>query len=100
MDILFANESEICSLYPGDGFEDAIEDVRSHCETAVLTRSEQGSVIVTATETVRVPAHPTEVVDTTGAGDLYAALGERMREQIHALSMRTLTPQEWAVSQS
>ncbi len=73
VDILFANESEICSLYPGDGFEDAIEDVRSHCETAVLTRSEQGSVIVTATETVRVPAHPTEVVDTTGAGDLYAA---------------------------
>lgn len=73
VDILFANESEICSLYPGDGFEDAIGDVRDHCEIAVLTRSEQGSVVVTADETIRVPAVPTDVVDTTGAGDLYAS---------------------------
>lgn len=73
VDILFANEHEICSLYPGHGFEDAIEDVRNHCEIAVLTRSEQGSVVVTADETLRIPAEPTEVLDTTGAGDLYAS---------------------------
>ena len=47
--------------------------MRGHCEIAVLTRSEHGSVVVTADETLRVPAEPTEVVDTTGAGDLYAA---------------------------
>ena len=45
-----------------------------HCEIACLTRSEKGSVIITsAGERIEVPAHPTEVVDTTGAGDLYAA---------------------------
>ncbi len=47
--------------------------VRSHCPLAVLTRSELGAAIVTPDEVVEVPAKPADVVDTTGAGDLYAA---------------------------
>jgi sugar/nucleoside kinase (ribokinase family) len=74
IDILFANEAEILSLYEVDTFEEAAERVAGHCEIACLTRSEKGSVIITsAGEHIEVPAHPTEVVDTTGAGDLYAA---------------------------
>jgi sugar/nucleoside kinase (ribokinase family) len=74
VDILFANEVEICSLYQVETFEEAERAVRGRCEIAVLTRSEKGSVIVTASESIRVPVSPvSKVVDTTGAGDLYAA---------------------------
>jgi sugar/nucleoside kinase (ribokinase family) len=73
VDLLFANESEICSLYEVDDFAAAAEAVRGRCEVALLTRSEHGSIVVTADSTIEVPAEPTEVVDTTGAGDLYAA---------------------------
>lgn len=74
IDILFANEIEICSLYQVETFEEAERAVRGRCEIAVLTRSERGSLIVTANESVRVPVTPVaKVVDTTGAGDLYAA---------------------------
>ncbi len=73
VDLLFANAEEICSLYEVDHVEDAIDAVRGHCEIAVVTCSADGSVIVTADETIRVSAHPTDVVDTTGAGDLYAS---------------------------
>jgi len=74
VDILFANEVEICSLYQVATFEEAERAVRGRCEIAVLTRSEHGSVIVTANESIRVPVTPVaKVVDTTGAGDLYAA---------------------------
>jgi len=74
IDILFANEAEILSLYEVDTFEEAATLVAGHCEIACLTRSEKGSVIITsAGERIDVPAHPTEVVDTTGAGDLYAS---------------------------
>jgi sugar/nucleoside kinase (ribokinase family) len=74
IDILFANEVEICSLYQVETFEEAERAVRGRCEIAVLTRSERGSVIVTASESLRVPVSPVaKVVDTTGAGDLYAA---------------------------
>ena len=74
IDILFANENEICSLYETKDFDQALKAVRGECDIAVLTRSAAGSVIVTATETVAVPAAPVaEVVDTTGAGDLYAS---------------------------
>jgi len=72
VDLLFANEEEICALYEC-GFDEAAEAVRGRCEIAVLTRSEHGSVVVTADETIRVPAEPVHVEDTTGAGDLYAA---------------------------
>lgn len=74
VDILFANESEICSLYEVDDFEEAARRVQGHCAIACLTRSEKGSVVLTAEgERIDVPAAPTLVVDTTGAGDLYAA---------------------------
>ena len=74
VDLLFANEAEILSLYQTDSFDEAAERVRHHGAVAALTRSEHGSVIVTENDTITVPAHPIdELVDTTGAGDLYAA---------------------------
>lgn len=74
IDILFANEAEIASLYQVERFDDALQRVRGHCEIAVLTRSEKGSVIVSGDEVHVVDAAPVgKVVDTTGAGDLYAA---------------------------
>ena len=73
VDILFANEAEICALYEV-GFDAALGRVRGHCEVAALTRSARGSVIVEGGRVHTVAAHPVEaVVDTTGAGDLYAA---------------------------
>lgn len=74
VDVLFANEREICSLYETEHFELAAEAVRGHCDIAVLTRSERGSDIVTTTNLLHVaPWHIERIVDTTGAGDLYAA---------------------------
>ncbi len=74
VDLLFANEAEILSLYETDSFDTAAERVRGHGTVAALTRSERGSVIVTAHDTIAVPAQAVdELVDTTGAGDLYAA---------------------------
>ncbi|MCW5771370.1 MAG: adenosine kinase [Rhodospirillaceae bacterium] len=78
VDILFANESEIKSLYEVDGFDAALQAVRGSCEIACLTRSEKGSVIVAGEEVhvidaERVGPDGAQVVDTTGAGDLYAA---------------------------
>lgn len=74
VDILFANESEICSLHQVSDFEVAVRETRSVCEVAALTRSEHGAVLLRGTETHRVAAEPVKrVVDTTGAGDLYAA---------------------------
>jgi sugar/nucleoside kinase (ribokinase family) len=74
VDILFANEAEICSLYETDDFNAAAEAVRGHVQIAALTRSAAGSVILTADATNYVgPAYVERVVDTTGAGDLYAA---------------------------
>jgi sugar/nucleoside kinase (ribokinase family) len=73
VDILFANESEICSLYEVDTFDDALQRVRGQCEIACLTRSEHGSVVVSGDEVHVIPAVPAKVVDTTGAGDLYAS---------------------------
>ncbi|MCA0431648.1 MAG: adenosine kinase [Proteobacteria bacterium] len=74
IDIVFANETEIKSLYQTQNFDGAMQAIRRDCPVAVLTRSEKGSVIVRGPDTVEVPAHPvTQVVDVTGAGDLYAA---------------------------
>jgi sugar/nucleoside kinase (ribokinase family) len=73
-DIVFANEKEITSLYEVNSFEEAADAALQDCEMAVLTRSEAGSVIVAAAETTEIAAWPVqEVVDVTGAGDLYAA---------------------------
>jgi sugar/nucleoside kinase (ribokinase family) len=74
VDILFANEAEICALYEVEDFDAAMARVRGHCEIAALTRSAKGSVLVNGGRVHTVAAHPVEaVVDTTGAGDLYAA---------------------------
>ena len=74
VEILFANQMEIMSLYRVGDFDSALQRVRGHCEVAALTRSEKGSVIVAGDEVHVIDAHPVDkVVDTTGAGDLYAA---------------------------
>jgi fructokinase len=74
VDILFANETEICSLYQTDSFEAALTQVRGRCRIAALTRSEQGSLILCGDQTISIAAvRLGELVDTTGAGDLYAA---------------------------
>lgn len=74
VDVLFANEHEIGALYGTDKFEDALEAVKRLGKVAALTRSEKGAVIVSGGAVVEVPAEPVaHVVDTTGAGDLYAA---------------------------
>lgn len=74
VDILFANEEEIMSLYEVDNFDAALQAVRKDCKFAALTRSAAGSVIVADGEVHVVDADKVaKVVDTTGAGDLYAA---------------------------
>ncbi len=74
VDILFANEDEIVSLYQVDNFDEALQAVRAECKIAALTRSDKGSVIVTKDDVHVVDADAVEnVVDTTGAGDAYAA---------------------------
>ena len=73
VDILFANEAEVTSLYEENTFEAAAERAARDVALAALTRSEAGSVILRGAETVEIAAEPTHVVDTTGAGDAYAA---------------------------
>ncbi len=74
VDILFANEAEIMSLFQQSDFEDAVKKAGEECKLAVLTRSEKGCVILKDGERFDVPAMKIdEVVDTTGAGDLFAA---------------------------
>ena len=74
VDILFANEAEICALYEARSFDDALRQVRADCQVAALTRSEKGSVVVAGDGVSVIDAEPVErVVDTTGAGDMYAA---------------------------
>ena len=74
VDILFANEAEIKSLYQVDSFDEALAAARAENKICALTRSEKGSIIVKGSETHAVPAAPVaKVVDTTGAGDLYAS---------------------------
>jgi sugar/nucleoside kinase (ribokinase family) len=73
-DIVFANEKEITTLYEVNSFEEAADLALADCELAILTRSEEGSVIVGAGETIAIGAEPVpQVIDVTGAGDLYAA---------------------------
>lgn len=74
VDILFGNEAEIKALYEVETFEEALEATRKEAKIAALTRSEKGSIAIKGSETYAVPAAPVaKVVDTTGAGDLYAS---------------------------
>ncbi len=73
-DIVFANESEAMALFQTQDFDQALQDLASKVSTAVVTRGSQGSVIAAAGATTRIEAAPVaQVVDTTGAGDQYAA---------------------------
>ncbi|MGF7158612.1 adenosine kinase [Rhodoligotrophos appendicifer] len=74
VDILFANESEITSLYQTRTFDEALGRAKASGKLIVLTRSEKGCVVVEGERATAVAAHPVgDVVDTTGAGDLFAA---------------------------
>lgn len=74
VDIVFANSHEIKSLYQTASFDEALSLIRKDCKIAAVTRSEKGSVIVRGDETVVIEATSIrELVDTTGAGDLYAS---------------------------
>lgn len=75
VDILFANEAELLSLYETDSFDDAVARLSVDSPLAAITRSEKGSAIITRGQApLHVQAEPVEqVVDTTGAGDQYAA---------------------------
>jgi sugar/nucleoside kinase (ribokinase family) len=74
VDILFANESEILALFETRSLDDAVARLRGMVDVAAVTRGPEGSTVVTKDETIEVSAAPvTHVVDTTGAGDLYAA---------------------------
>ena len=74
VDILFANQAEVTSLYETASFEEAALRAQVDTRLAALTRSEQGSVVLSDGQVIEIPAAPVDqVVDTTGAGDLYAA---------------------------
>ena len=74
IDIVFANEAEIKSLYQTQNFDGAAQAIRRDCPIAVLTRSAAGCVVLKGEESHTLPAHPVgRVVDVTGAGDLFAA---------------------------
>jgi sugar/nucleoside kinase (ribokinase family) len=74
VDLVFANEAEITSLFQTADFDAAARAIRGIAKLAAVTRSEKGSVVVTANDSVAVEAFPVDkLVDTTGAGDQYAA---------------------------
>ncbi|HRN88980.1 adenosine kinase [Hyphomicrobium sp.] len=74
IDIVFANENEILSLYETTSFDEAVRHVSRDTRLAVLTRSELGSLVVSEGTPIQIAPDPVaKVVDTTGAGDLYAA---------------------------
>ena len=74
VDLLFGNESELMALYQTETFDESVAELRKHCQMAAITTGASGSIIVTADDLIGVQAVPVrKVLDTTGAGDLYAA---------------------------
>ena len=74
VDLLFGNEDELMSLYEVESMDDALQAVRRDCSLAVVTVGADGCIVVTPDEMLRAPAQPVQqVLDTTGAGDLFAA---------------------------
>src|SRR4051795_11655124 len=74
VDLVFANEAELHSLYQTSDFDTALKQFRADVNLAVVTRSEKGCVVASKEAVVAVPAFPIDkMVDTTGAGDLFAA---------------------------
>ncbi len=73
-DILFANEEEAKALYPGKSFDEIIGIIQGKADVVILTRGARGSLILSGEQRITISAVPVkDVVDTTGAGDLYAA---------------------------
>ena len=74
VDLVFANEAELHSLYETSDFDTALAQLRGDAKLGVVTRSEKGCVVASSDGIIAVPAFPIEnMVDTTGAGDLFAA---------------------------
>jgi sugar/nucleoside kinase (ribokinase family) len=74
VDLVFANEAELHSLYQTSDFDTALKQLRADARLAVVTRSEKGCIVASEQGVIAVPAFPVEtIVDTTGAGDLFAA---------------------------
>ena len=74
VDVVFANEAEVCALHPDGDFDTALRRTAAMAETVAVTRGARGSVVVRGSESATVPAAAIPaVVDATGAGDLYAA---------------------------
>lgn len=74
VDLLFGNEAELMSLYEVDSMDEALRAVRKDCSLAVITIGADGCMVVTDDDVLHAPAHAVEhVLDTTGAGDLFAA---------------------------
>jgi len=74
VDLLFGNRDELLSLYEVESFDEAIAAVRAECECAAITVGPKGCLVVTADEVLEIPAvEVAKVIDTTGAGDLFAA---------------------------
>ena len=74
VDILFANEDEACALFEHADLEEAIQSLRPLCGLSLITRAEKGSVVVTESQVIEVEAiPPTQLVDSNGAGDAFAA---------------------------
>ncbi len=74
VDLIFANEAELRSLYQTSDFDSAVKALRGDIDIAVVTRSEKGCLVIGPDGNEAVPAFPVnKVVDTTGAGDLFAA---------------------------
>jgi adenosine kinase len=74
VDLVFANEAELHSLYQTSDFDTALKQLRVDAKLGVVTRSEQGCVVASKDGVIAVPAFPIDkMVDTTGAGDLFAA---------------------------
>lgn len=74
VDVLFANEIEITALFRSNSFDEAVESLEGRVQLAALTRGAEGAVTFTKKELIQTPATAQgPIVDTTGAGDLYAA---------------------------
>jgi sugar/nucleoside kinase (ribokinase family) len=74
VDLIFANEAELHSLYQTSDFDTALKQLRDDAKLGVVTRSEKGCVVASQDGVIAVPAFPIDkIVDTTGAGDLFAA---------------------------
>jgi fructokinase len=73
VDVLFANEEEIVSLFQVASFDDAVRQIRGRVSIAALTRGAKGSVLIAGDQMQTIEPFPVSVHDTTGAGDLYAA---------------------------